>query len=135
MEVFELLSIVFLILIFVEFIVFEFVFRFVFELLLIIVLFVDSSIELVDVDGITLRVAVPNSILRHLDAKFNEQIVSLTLYEAGEILTNINTFELPPKLSCNKNVNLELRYGICVDFLLPSAEITSPNADKLRLLN
>jgi hypothetical protein len=39
--------------------------------------------------------------------------LSAKLLAAGEIFTNIKHFELPPKEFCNKNVNLESRYGTC----------------------
>ncbi len=53
--------------------------------------------------------ACPNSVARHLEAKVSEHKVSLTLYTAGETFTHIKTFEFPPKESCSRNVNLELR--------------------------
>jgi hypothetical protein len=43
--------------------------------------------------------AWPNSTFLHRDAKLREQMDSPTLYTAGEMFTNISTFELPPKES------------------------------------
>lgn len=44
----------------------------------------------------------PSLTLLHLAAKFREHKVSVTLYDAGDTLTNINTFELPLSASCHK---------------------------------
>ena len=51
------------------------------------------------------RFAWPNSTLRHLAAKLREHNVSLRLYTAGEMLTNISTFEFPPNESWQKVPN------------------------------
>lgn len=48
------------------------------------------------------RFACPNSVLRHRDAKLSEQTVSPRLYTAGEMLTKVRTFELPPNESYSK---------------------------------
>ena len=49
--------------------------------------------------------AFPSSTFLHLAAKLREQTVSPRLYTAGDVFTNIITFELPPKESYNQNIN------------------------------
>jgi hypothetical protein len=46
----------------------------------------------------------------------------------------IAVFEFPPNESCKRRVNLEFRYGICVDFPSTNAEITLPNVDNDKLI-
>ena len=78
--------------------------------------------------------ANPSSILRHRVAKFKLHKVSPTLWFAGLIFTNIKTFELPPRESWSKNVSFEFRKGICCIFLFPNALMTSPRAERDRLM-
>lgn len=46
----------------------------------------------------------------------------------------MTVFELPPKESCRRRVNFELRYGICVLFPSTNALMTFPNTDKDKLI-
>ena len=57
--------------------------------------------------------ALPSSIVRTRDAKFNEQKVSSTLYRLGLTQTIIRVFESWDRLSCSKYVSVELRNGTC----------------------
>lgn len=46
----------------------------------------------------------------------------------------ITVFEFPPKESCNKRVNLEFLYGICVLFPSTKALITFPRTESERFI-
>ena len=53
-----------------------------------------------DPGAVLCRRAWPNSTFRHRAANVSEQTVSPKLYTAGEIFTNMRTFEFPPSEPC-----------------------------------
>ena len=83
-----------------------------------------------DEDAEEEALAAPSSTFLHRDAKLRLQTVSPRLYTAGLMFTNMRTLALPPSESCRRNVSFEFRNGMCVAFLLPSALITSPSAER-----